>query len=123
MTRDQFVRVNVALRALPDSGPTVRRQRDSILKHERVTPAQLQAWVQRRRAAEIADAWREIANRVDSLRPGAPPASATRPAVVTPPPTGGPEDSVMRPAPRPRLVLPPSEGRVSRPIVVPPDSA
>jgi hypothetical protein len=70
LTREQFVRVNVALRLVPDSTPDTRARRDSILAREKVTRAELEAWVRRNASGDVLQAtWREIAAAVDSARP------------------------------------------------------
>jgi hypothetical protein len=127
MPREKFVRVNVALRLLPDSGRDVARRRAAILRREHVTAAQLQSWVRTARASTLAQVWAEIAAKVDSAR--TPTRTHRRPigsqvgVPLTPPPAaGGPQDTLIRPTPsrpaaadtalrtpqpRPRLFIPP----------------
>lgn len=74
LSRDRFVRVNVALRTLPDSAPDLAARRAAILKRERVTQAQLEGWVRRHADQPVlVEAWQEIAARVDSAKPATPP--------------------------------------------------
>jgi hypothetical protein len=118
MSREKFVRVNVALRLLPDSAPNLAARRDSILRREHVTAAQLQAFVRDGRAATLAEAWRDIAARLDSAAPKPKPVTRPRGSQVgvplPPPTTGGPQDSVTRPGrvrPTPDTIIRPGRLR------------
>jgi hypothetical protein len=111
LSRERFVAVNVALRTARFPQPPVpgtaadsakaradsARIRSRILQREKVTPAELQAFVDARRddTEELAEIWGEIADRVakaDSARrapaAGAPPGGP--PPAGPPPPTGRP---------------------------------
>jgi hypothetical protein len=127
MSREKFVRVNVALRMLPDSGADLPARRAALLRREHVTPEQLQQWVRTSRVATLVPVWKEIADRVDraaradaahrdssrsdstrsdsSRSDGAGPTAGAQVDVPLPPPpsTGGPQDTLLRPsATRPR---------------------
>jgi hypothetical protein len=110
MPRDRFIRVNVALRMIPDSAPDQAARRAAVLRRERVTGPQLEQWVRTHRASDIAETWKIIANKVDSARPATPPhfGPPNRPGLgLQPPPdSGGPQDSVIRPGRvRPRALM------------------
>lgn len=67
MSREKFVRVNVALRLVADSAPDAKARRTAILRRERVTAAQLERWVRANTPSPVlGEAWREIAVKVDS---------------------------------------------------------
>ena len=129
ITREQFIRANVALRAVSDSAPRVDTLRARALRKEKVTPAQLQAWLREheRNSALLAETWSEISKRVeaaDSSRrpPPVPPTSGPPPSF----PPGGPE--IPPPAPRPPVPGPgpaptpqvPGPGPAPSPQVPPP---
>jgi hypothetical protein len=109
ISREQFIRANVALRAVSDTAPQVDSLRARALRREKVTPAQLRAWLRahERNTELMADTWMEISKRVmaadSALRP--PPA----PPTAGPPPrfpVSGPE--IAKPVPAPQTPPPPS---------------
>lgn len=136
LPRDRFVAASVALRLLPANA--TEAQRREALKKFKVTDKQMLAWVDahRRDPGALADAWQDVAKRVDSLsslRPVPPstdsvsgesaagdsavkqPPKVDAPVVVTPPRTGrpgrvSPFDSLAKYRRRP-----PVEGKRSRP--------
>ena len=89
ISREKFVRVNVALRQVPDSARNAAARRDSVLRRERVTAAQMERWVKTHAgSASLMVAWREIAAELDSAgkpKPAADKAdTAARPAPSAP---------------------------------------
>ncbi|HLM67982.1 MAG TPA: hypothetical protein VK358_10670 [Longimicrobium sp.] len=136
ISREQFIRANVALRAVSDTARQVDTLRARALRKEKVTPAQLTAWLQAHRDDPelLAETWTEISRRADAAdsvnRPKPPhrpyvapppPPPATNPAPPMPPPPqpagrpappSGPPGGYQTPEPRPQIKTPP-----------PPDSA
>lgn len=135
ISREQFIRANVALRAVSDTSRQVDTLRSRALRKEKVTPAQLNAWLRAHRndTELLAETWTEIARRADAAdsvnhpkpphRPYVappPPPPATNPAPPMPPPPpasrptppSGPPGGYQTPEPRPQIKGPP-----------PPDSA
>ncbi|HEU4882162.1 MAG TPA: hypothetical protein VFT45_07955 [Longimicrobium sp.] len=114
--RDKFVAANVALRSLPD-GATPAEKTAALRKHG-VTDRQLRAWVNghARDPQTVAEAWEQIAFRLDSLSnpathvPPAPP----RPAPGSKVPPARPSamaDSVVTALPPP----PPQPSKIGEP--------
>jgi hypothetical protein len=114
ITREQFIRANVAMRTVSDSAPQVDTLRARALRKEKVTPAQLRAWLGAHQgdAELLAETWNEISRRVDARdsthrRPPPPPSGyrVTR-ADSSPPPPGAPgapmPATLPVPAPTPR---------------------
>jgi hypothetical protein len=135
ISREQFIRANVALRAVSDTARQVDTLRARALRKEKVTPAQLTAWLQAHKENPelLAETWTEISRRADAAdsvnRPKPPhrpyvapppPPPATNPAPPMPPPPpvsrpappSGPPGGYQTPEPRPQIKRPP-----------PPDSA
>jgi hypothetical protein len=140
ISREQFIRANVALRAVSDTAPQVDTLRARALRKQKVTPAQLNAWLRAHQGDPelMAETWTEIARRADAAdsasrpkpphrpyvappppppasnpappMPPPPPASSPSPAPVPPP--SGPPGGYQTPEPRPQIKPPP-----------PPDSA
>ncbi|MBD0321152.1 MAG: hypothetical protein ICV87_12505 [Gemmatimonadetes bacterium] len=110
ISREQFIRANVALRAVSDTAPQVDSLRARALRKEKVTPAQLRAWLRahERNTELMADTWMEISKRVmaadSALRPPAPPPPSGPPPRF---PVGGPEIAPPTPVPAPRTPPPP----------------
>jgi hypothetical protein len=112
ISREKFIRANVALRAVSDTAPQVDSLRARALRKEKVTPAQLRAWLQEheRNTTLMAETWTEISKRVqaaDSARrpPPVPPVGAPPPSF----PPGGPEmpPPSVTPVPAPQPAPPP----------------
>ena len=117
ISREQFIRANVALRAVSDTARQVDTLRARALRRERVTPAQLNAWLRAHQGNPelLAETWTEISRRADAAdsvnRPKPPhrpyvapppPPPATNPAPPMPPqppPTPAPSPPASRPAP------------------------
>jgi len=134
ISREQFIRANVALRAVSDTARQVDTLRARALRKEKVTPAQLTAWLQAHKEDPelLAETWTEISRRADAAdsvnrpkpqpeRPYVappPPPPAANPAPPMPPPASrpappsGPPGGYQTPEPRPQIKTPP-----------PPDSA
>lgn len=103
MSREKFVRVNVALRMVPDSLPDTQARRTAILRRERVTGAQLERWARAHAGSPVlGETWKLIVARIDSVevrrRRPAPPPSEGRDPDAAPPPDRGEEDTVPAPA-------------------------
>lgn len=118
ISREKFIRANVALRAVSDTAPQVDSLRARALRKEKVTPAQLRTWLREheRNTTLMAETWTEISKRVqaaDSARrpPPVPPTSGPPPRF----PPGGPEmpPPSVTPVPAPQPAPPPPP--VSRP--------
>jgi hypothetical protein len=88
ISREKFIRANVALRTVSDTAPQVDSLRARALRKEKVTPAQLRAWLKEheRNTVLMAETWTEISKRVQAAD------SARRPPPPVPP-TGGPPPS------------------------------
>ncbi|HEU0013493.1 MAG TPA: hypothetical protein VFQ45_07400 [Longimicrobium sp.] len=69
--RDRFVAANVALRLVPDTVPNADSLRAAALRKHRVTAKELRAFVTAHEAEYLAEAWKAIAERVDSLNESA----------------------------------------------------
>lgn len=112
ITREQFIRANTALRAVSDSAPDVDSLRARALRSEKVTAAQLQAWLRAHLEDPVllAETWSEIARRADASDPARQAAKAA--PQVGPPLTHGPPPEIQ-PAPLP---APPP---VQRPVAQP----
>lgn len=112
ISREQFIRANVAVRAVGDTAPQVDSLRARALRREKVTPAQLQAWLKAHQGdpTVMAETWTEIAKRVDAAD------SARRPAPV--PPVNGPPPRM--PIPGPELAPQPSAPPAPMPQTPPP---
>jgi hypothetical protein len=67
ISRERFVAANVALRTLPSSATEAERQ--AVLERYGVDADDLRRWVDRHadRPERIAEAWREISTKLDSL--------------------------------------------------------
>jgi hypothetical protein len=93
ISREKFVAANVAVRTVPDTAS--QAQRDAALKKAGVTDKQLRAWVTAysRQPDALAEAWEEIAFKVDSI-------GGATPMQVGGPPPPSPEVLEM-PRPRP----------------------
>lgn len=116
ITREQFIRANVAMRTVSDSAPRVDTLRARALRKEKVTPAQLRAWLGAHQGDPelLAETWNEISRRVDardstSRRLPPPPSGyrVTRADSSPPPPPPGapgapPPATLPVPAPTPR---------------------
>jgi hypothetical protein len=112
--RDKFVAANVALRSLPD-GATPEQKAAALRKHG-VTDKQLKAWVNghARDPQTVAEAWEQIAFRLDSLSnptasPTPPPPGKTPGGNVPPARPAAMADSVVTalPPPPPSRIGPP----------------
>ncbi len=116
ISREQFIRASVALRAVSDTARQVDSLRARALRKEKVTPAQLNAWLKAHQGDPelLAETWTEISRRADAAdtlnRPKppqrpyvapVPPPPATNPAPPMPPPsqTPPPTPPVSRPVP------------------------
>ncbi|HEX8395289.1 MAG TPA: hypothetical protein VF665_23270 [Longimicrobium sp.] len=123
--RDRFVAANVALRMLPATATEAERK--AVLKKFGVTDRQMLAWVDAHRndPGALAEAWEQVAKRVDSLsalRPAPPKAdSARRDSMnrLSPPVLNIPPPALNTPAPAfdslSRRVVPPAPaGRPGR---------
>ncbi len=141
ITREQFVRANVALRAVSDTVANADSLRTRALRTEKVTAAQLRAWLQAHihDPVLLAETWSEISRRSDASDPSRhtppppgptlthgpppeiPPAPVPSPTPPAPPPTppppppltGAPEE----PRPRPDKVPapPPADSAAAQP--------
>lgn len=100
ISREKFIRANVALRAVSDTAPQVDSLRARALRKEKVTPAELRAWLREheRNTTLMAETWTEISKRVQAAD------SARRPPLPVPP-SGGPPPSF--PPGGPELAPPP----------------
>ena len=133
ITREQFIRANAALRAVSDTVPDSDSLRARALRAEKVTAAQLQAWLRAHQDDPVllAETWTEITRRSDASDPSrhaakrdsigpvlthGPPPSEVPPA--TAPPPGQPPVSVPQPVPGPQPV-PPATPQPSAPRPVP----
>jgi hypothetical protein len=100
ISRDRFVAANVALRTLP--GDVSDSARAAVLARYRVDADDLAAWVEAnaRRPDVLAEAWKAVAHRVDSL------------AVLrdTPPGMEGPDGMIDEPPPPDPASAPPPGG-------------
>jgi hypothetical protein len=113
LPRDRFVAANVALRLLPANA--TEAQRRAALKKFKVTDKQMLAWVDahRRDPGALAEAWQDVAKRVDSL-------SSLRPVPPNPDSARGDsargDSAAKRPAKvgAPVVVTPPQAGRPGR---------
>lgn len=67
ISQERFIAANVALRTLPQGATD--EQRTEVLERYRVTADDLRRWVDARagRPEALAEAWREVAERLDSL--------------------------------------------------------
>jgi hypothetical protein len=106
ITREQFVRANVALRAVNDTARDADSLRTRALRAEKVTPAQLRAWLQAHLNDPVllAETWTEISRRADASDPSR---HAAKPDSVGPTLTHGPPPPEIQPAPTPAPVAPP----------------
>ncbi|HEX2081833.1 MAG TPA: hypothetical protein VHG08_29275 [Longimicrobium sp.] len=90
ISREKFVRANVAVRSLGDDAPAERRA--EVLRRHGVTERQMKAWVraQSRDPETLARAWEEIAFKLDSIG-GLPPGGVRPPSAggTLPPSAGG----------------------------------
>jgi hypothetical protein len=127
ITTERFVRANVALRMVNDSGPKADQQRKAALRRAGVTAADLRRFVTvnaRRKPSTLAKAWEAIDDSVQrrlsaasaAQKPGQPmvPPSApiagpgAQPAVVPAPPINPAKAEMMRRgAPRQELPINP----------------
>lgn len=135
--RERFIRANVALRSIPDTAAGVDSARARALRKERVTPAQLTAWVRAHQGDGklMAETWREIVRRVDAAAPPAalPPSAGVPPippsAGIPPRPPTVPSPPLEKGTganapPPPPMPVPSPVPDVTRPVVPPrPDSA
>ncbi|MBB4635179.1 hypothetical protein [Longimicrobium terrae] len=113
LPRDRFVAASVALRLLPANA--TEAQRRETLKKFKVTNKQMLAWVDahRRDPGALAEAWQDVAKRVDSL-------SSLRPVPPTPDSARGDSARADSAGKQPRkvdaplIVTPPQAGRPGR---------
>jgi hypothetical protein len=111
ISREQFIRANVALRAVSDTARQVDTLRARALRKEKVTPAQLTAWLQAHREDPelLAETWTEISRHADAAdsvnRPKPPNRPYVAPTLPQPGPTPPPMPPPMPPTSRP---LPPT---------------
>jgi hypothetical protein len=115
ISREKFIRANVALRTVSDTAPQVDSLRARALRKEKVTPAQLQSWLKEheRNTVLMAETWTEISKRVQAAD------SARRPPPPVPP-TGGPPPSFPPGGPE---IPPPSVTPVPAPQPPPPPAS
>jgi hypothetical protein len=135
ITTERFVRANVALRMVNDSGPKADQQRKAALRRAGVTAADLRRFVTvnaRRKPSTLAKAWEAIDDSVQrrlsaasaAQKPGQPmvPPSApiagpgAQPAVVPAPPINPPPTTAAPPPP-------PGVTKAPAPPVAVPDTA
>lgn len=132
ISREQFIRASVALRAVSDTAPQVDSLRAHALRKEKVTPAQLHAWLQAHQGDPelLAETWTEISRRADAadsvnrpqpphrpyVVPAPPPPAPNPPPPVPPPPPenrpappSGPPGGYLTPEPRPQVIKPPAD--------------
>lgn len=123
ITREQFIRANTALRAVSDSAPDVDSLRARALRSEKVTAAQLRAWLQAHLDDPVllAETWSEIARRADASDPARQAAKAA--PHVGPPLTHGPPPEIQPaplPAPPPvQRPVPPPATQPAPPVLTP----
>jgi hypothetical protein len=103
ISREQFIRANVALRAVSDTARQVDTLRARALRKEKVTPAQLNAWLRAHQNDPelLAETWTEISRRADAADSVNRPKPPHRPYVAPPPP------QPTTPEPRPQIKRPP----------------
>ena len=103
ISREQFIRANVALRAVSDTARQVDTLRARALRRERVTPAQLNAWLRAHQGNPelLAETWTEISRRADAADSVNRPQPPHRPYVapVPPPPAASPAPPLPPPPP------------------------
>ncbi len=105
MPRDRFVKVNVAMRAIPDSAADAQRKRAELLKGEKLTRKHLDGFVaaHARDPEYLAAVWREIADSVEARNSRKRPPPPDGDAGKAPPSAGavvdgpGPPGSVAEP--------------------------
>ncbi|HEX8672301.1 MAG TPA: hypothetical protein VF710_10440 [Longimicrobium sp.] len=119
ISREQFIRANVALRAVSDTAPQVDTLRARALRKQKVTPAQLTAWLQAHKENPelLAETWTEISRRADAADSVNRPKPPHRPYVAPPPPIANPAPP-MPPPPQPMptpVPAPPPAGRPAPP--------
>jgi outer membrane biosynthesis protein TonB len=127
ITREQFIRANVAVRAVSDTTPDADTLRARALREMRVTPAQLKAWLaaHRRDTELLAETWTEIARRgdaADSTRHAASGGPKLPPGVRRPAAPQSPPPTPAAPPPAPPVQPTPEPPPVSKPAP-PADSA
>ncbi|HEX8452111.1 MAG TPA: hypothetical protein VF647_08445 [Longimicrobium sp.] len=119
ISREQFIRANVALRAVSDTARQVDTLRARALRKQKVTPAQLTAWLQAHKENPelLAETWTEISRRADAADSVNRPKPPHRPYVAPPPPIANPAPP-MPPPPQPMptpVPAPPPAGRPAPP--------
>jgi hypothetical protein len=122
ITREQFIRASVALRSVPDTAAQVDSLRARALRREKVSPAELRAWLRahERDSKLVAETWREIARRTDAAAPKPPPLPSIAPVPV--PASAPPPPPVVTPPPPPPTLVPGAPD-ITRPVGPPrPDS-
>lgn len=111
ISREQFIRANVALRMVSDTAPQADSLRARALRKEKVTPAQLNAWLRAHQGDPelLAETWTEISRHADAAdsvnRPKPPNRPYVAPTLPQPGPTPPPMPPPMPPTSRP---LPPT---------------
>ena len=112
ISSEQFVRANVALRMVPDSGKAGAAARRAALRKAGVTPAQLRAFVAvngDRRPSVLAKAWEAIDDSVQQrLSKAAAERPQGKPSVEHPPAPNIAGPGAMPPAKGPPAVPPPA---------------
>jgi hypothetical protein len=90
LSREQFVRANVALRAVVDSGPRGDSLRAAALRRAGVTSAQLRAYVQAnaRNTDQLAKAWEAIDDSLQARHQRRQEANPALRGKAMPPPSG-----------------------------------
>ena len=133
LTREQFIRANVAVRSVSDTMANADSLRARALRASRVTPGQLRAWLaaHQRDPQLLAETWTEIARRADAAdstrraaggeRPGTPP-DVRHPSISFPPsqaapPSQPPTQAAPFPTPTPgSKPAPPPDHTPARPL-------
>ena len=111
ITREQFIRANAALRAVSDTVPDSDSLRARALRAEKVTAAQLQAWLRAHQDDPVllAETWTEITRRADASDPSR---HAAKRDSIGPTLTHGPPPEIPpAPAPPPPPANAPQEER------------
>ena len=118
ISREQFIRANVAVRAVSDTARQVDTLRARALRKQKVTPAQLNAWLRAHQGNPelLAETWTEIARRADAADSVSRPKPPHRPYVAPPPPPPATNPAPpMPPPPQPTPTPPPAPPPAGRP--------